>query len=223
MTTIDPEAILEDLKYKASRRKTKTLDLIYAVLKKQTKSGALDFSIATIGRLSSAAGGPSTQAIRNKGGIEYRQLIEAWAASQGTTTKKPLSPTNHQKLPTKDEDLLRCIEDPPLRAVFGTIIAERNKLLSENRLLKTQTIFLIDRRPVRQSVQPTLEFLPSLNGMLTNMERDALKAAISDKLFAERGWTIQVNGRVKDEDGRLLYMPGYVMAIKKIIGESNNG
>lgn len=217
MMTIEPQAILDDLKSRATKRKIKSLDLIYRLLQKQTQSGVMDFSIATIGRLSSAAGGPSTQAIRNKGGESYRRVIEAWAAAQGTTTKKPLASTHRQQPPPKDDDVLRRIEDPALRAVIGTFIAERNKLYSENRLLKSQSEIVVDRRPAKREVPQTVEVLPSLSGLLTDMEREALREAISDKTLADRGWKTQVNGRVKDENGRLLYKPGYITAIAKIL------
>jgi hypothetical protein len=123
--------------------------------------------------------------------------------------------TNRQKLPTKVEEILVRIEDPAMRAVIGTIIAERNKFRSENILLKTMTETIVDRRRV---VAPP-KGSPCLSGLLTEPEREALQLAISEKLFEERAWKVFPNGRVKDKHGRHLYKPGYVTAIKKILKE----
>lgn len=217
MTSIDPDALLADLKCSATARKCRSLDVVHGVLEKQAKEGALDFSIATIGRLSAAAGGPTTQSIRNKGGSDYRRLIEAWAAAQRTTTRKPPAPTSRQNLPTRDNDILERIDDPALRAVVGTIIAERNRFRSEIQVLKAQSEFVVDRRATKPNTAPSVEMLPSLQGLLTAMEREALTDSISDNLLSQRGWSLQLNGRMKDENGRTLYKPGYASALQKIL------
>lgn len=222
-TTHLADHTLADLKAGASPRKRKTLDLLNTVLDKQAKSGVRDFSIATIGRLSAAAGGPTAQSIRNRGGKDYRRLIEAWAASQGTTPKKPLSPTNRQQIPRRDEDMLKRIADPALRAVVGNLIAERNRYKSQVRLLQEKNDAIMDRRSARHTSPGAVEVLPSLEGLLTDMEREALEEAISDNMLQQRGWSAQDNGRIKDEHGRPLYKPGYVTAIKKILEETGHG
>ena len=53
---------------------------------------------------------------------------------------------------------------------------------------------------------------------LTETEIEALKDAVSDKFFKERGWTTDEQGRVK-EKGYPVYKAGYVTAIKKILDE----
>jgi hypothetical protein len=68
----------------------RSLDLIYSICKELYQSGRSDFSVATIGRLSSQRGGPSIQAIRNKNGERYRSLVKAWT-SQTTGAKRELS------------------------------------------------------------------------------------------------------------------------------------
>jgi len=218
--TIDPKKLLDKLKATASIRKQHTLELIHEILERQTALGDRDFSIANIGRLSSQKGGPSPQAIRNKGGEDYRRLIEAWAASYSTTTKKPLSQGSRNVTPGRDEDILKRIEDPALRAVVGAIIAERNRYLQELRVVKGQMEIIIDRRPAACEVQKPVELLPSLSGILTESEREALEHAVSDKLIGERGWEVFPNGRVKDQNGRHLYKPGYITALKKVLNET---
>jgi hypothetical protein len=146
MERIDPKRVLEDLKAEATTRKRRSLDLVHKILIDQGESGSRDFSIATIGRLCAEAGGPSPQSIRNKGGADYRRLIEAHATFHGTTRKKPLSATSRGNLPRSAEDLLKRIEEPALRAVFGSIVAERNALAQECRVLKANVELVVDRR-----------------------------------------------------------------------------
>jgi hypothetical protein len=223
MTKIDPRKVFEELKANASSRKIKSLNLIYELLEAQAQKGEMDFSIATIGRLSSKAGGPSPQAIRNRGGAAYRTLIEVYAANHNTTCKKTLSKGSRNIVPSRDEDILSRIDDPALRAVVGAIIRERNQYRNELRVLKSQTTITIDRRPVKIPIQQTLEVLPPMVGLLTPSERDALDHAISENLFNQRNWQQLKNGRVKDENGRHLYKPGYITAIKKVLAETNEG
>lgn len=217
----DPQRLLEDLKANASSRKVKSLDLIFKLLQHHSEAGTQDFSIATIGRLSAKAGGPSSQSIRNKGGKEYRRLIEAWAVHNGTTTKKPISPGN-RNIPKRDSDVLRLIDDPALRAVVGAIIAERDRFCKELRTLKSQIQFTIDRRPETSYSDTSALPLASIAKVLTGGEQEALKHAISDNLFETRGWIASKTGRVKDNNGRHIYKAGYLTAIEKVLDMSKN-
>jgi hypothetical protein len=53
---------------------------------------------------------------------------------------------------------------------------------------------------------------------LTETEINALRDAVSERFFKERGWTADEQGRVK-EKGYPVYKTGYVTAIKKILEE----
>ncbi|MCP4985967.1 MAG: hypothetical protein GY928_07835 [Colwellia sp.] len=141
-------------------------------------------------------------------------------ASQGTTTKKTLSIGARNITPKRDEDILTLIEDPALKAVIGAIIRERNQFRNELRVLKSYTSITVDRRPIRQESKQTIELLPAIKSLLTHSERVALEDAISTKTFTERCWEPTPNGRVKDENGRHLYKPGYISAIEKIIDKT---
>ncbi|MCW7551107.1 gamma-mobile-trio protein GmtX [Endozoicomonas gorgoniicola] len=225
MSIVDPKQILSNLKEKSNSRKKKTLDLIFGLLEEQAKKEELDFSIATIGRMSVLAGGPTAQSIHNKNGADYRTLIEAYALAHGTTRKKPpIQPLQRAKQNhgAKDYDLLSKINDPAMRAAIGTIIRERDLYRNELKVLKSKAFITVDRRVTKSTEQATVEVLPSLAGLFTPSQREALEDAISDKLMARRGWHSQPNGRVKDENGRHLYKPGYVTAIEKILKESSS-
>lgn len=216
MVSPDPKQLLDDLKASATARKCNSLELIYQLLESQAKGEIKDFSIATIGRLSADAGGPSTQAIRNKGGEDYRMLIDVFAAAQGVTRKKPAK--NKETPIPGDYEVLNKIDDPAVRAVMGVIIHERNRYRNELRILKSNTSIVVDRRPVESPALP-VEVLSSLSGLLTESQKEALEHAISDKLLSQRGWLALPNGQVKDENGRHLYKPGYITAIQKIIND----
>lgn len=133
---IDINVLLENLKLDKSPRTEKSLDQLNSLLKARYNSGEKDFSIATIGRISKANNGVGTVSIRNKTGVHFRLLIEAWATKANTTLKKPhVTQSRVLNIPT-DLQLLTRLDDPALRAVFGQIIAEKNKLKVENNILK---------------------------------------------------------------------------------------
>lgn len=216
---VDAQLIFEDLKAQANARQAKSLSNLNEVLKAQCAAGERNFSIAEIARLSIARGGPSASTIRNKTGAVFRRLIEAWAAQAGAAMKVPVNPLAKANRVPKDNELLSKLEDPALRAVFGQIIAERNRYRNELNTLKAHSNLVVDKRPARQfdQVAPnsSVQVLPALN--LNDMEIEALKAAVSDAFFERSEWTVSPAGQVRNEDGREIYKHGYVNAIKKIL------
>lgn len=216
---VDAQMIFEDLKTQASTRQAKSLTTLNKVLKAQCDAGDRNFSIAEIARMSVDLGGPSASTIRNKTGQVFRQLIEAWATQAGSAMKVPVNQLAKANKVPKDNELLTLIGDPALRAVFGQIIAERNRFRNELNTLKANSNLMIDIRPVRQLDQAaqhgSLQILPALN--FNEMEIEALKAAVSDNFFKHRDWSISPAGQVKDEDGREVFKHGFVSAIKKIL------
>lgn len=204
-----PEELLQHLKGNSSVQKQRSLDIIHEICREQYTRGSKDFSIATIGRLSEEKGGPKAQPIRNKGGDDYRALISVWAKHTGGSTKKA---------PKLSESpiyaVLSKIDDPAVRAVMGSILAENTKLKGQLNVLKHHAEVIIDKRP-QQSSQTIEVFPPSAN--LIDSEYEALTHAISDALIKNEGWTVETNGQVKNAKGRVLYKPGYATAIKKVL------
>lgn len=218
---VDAQMIFEDLKAQATTRQAKSLTILNQVLKAQYDGGERNFSIAEIARLSAESGGPTAQTIRNKTGLVFRHLIEAWAAQAGATMKAPVNfHAKSNKVP-KDYDLLQRLPDPALRAVFGQIIAERNRFRNELNTLKAHSDLIVDKRPIQNLEQisgsGTVQILPAVK--LNDMEVEALKAAVSEEFFEDRDWTVSQAGQVKDENRREIYKHGYVHAIKKILKE----
>lgn len=145
--SVNINVILEDLKLNKSQRTKDSIDKLNTLLEARFNTGEKDYSIATIGRISKADGGVGTVSIRNKTGEHFRLLIDAWATKANTTMKKPPAPQSRLLDTPSDMDLLKKLDDPALRAVFGQIIAEKNKLKVENRILKQNTEVVVDMRP----------------------------------------------------------------------------
>ncbi|MCD9527024.1 gamma-mobile-trio protein GmtX [Photobacterium carnosum] len=208
---LNPQIVLEELCEQATVRTKKALQILHQVLEKQSQSASKDFSIATVGRLSSEQGGPSTQTIRNRTGKHFQQLIDVWAAYTGTTRKKPLSVRQKQLLNSNDQHILDSIEDPVIRAVVGSLIAERNKYRDQLNVLKANADIVIDRTTKIQSKD-------NEQGVdLTQMEIEAVRVAISDDFFNSQNWVVMPTGQVKDEDGQEIYKRGYVNALNKML------
>jgi hypothetical protein len=225
MMQVEPEVILQDLKTGKNSRSQASLEKLNTLLRAHHESGEKDFCIATIGRLSKKQGGISTVSIRNKTGEHFRRMIEAWATKANTTMKKPPVPHSRQREIPTDNQLLARLEDPAMRVIFGQIIAERNKMKSENRILKQQAEVIIDMRPNQVIHQPltehqkSVEVRPPLEGVLLNVDIEALKDAIDEDKLARRGWSVTKYGAVKDEDGRPLFKNGFVLGIEKVLAQ----
>ena len=221
---IDIDVILADLKDGKSPRTQSNLDSLNDILKAHAESGKRDFCITTIGRVSAEKGGPGYEAVRATRNLHFRTLIEQWASKSSATTTKPLSPTARSKSIPQDYKLLERISDVAVRALFGQIIAERNKYLKEVNLLKQQANITIDKRPVRQfDAEPIVELLPSLTGVLNKSEKEALAYAISDECMKTHNWETTLAGQVKDMEYNTEIFPrGFATGLRKVLGEVDN-
>lgn len=57
-----------------------------------------------------------------------------------------------------------------------------------------------------------------VKAQLTDSERDALQKAISDGFLVDQGWKLGPGGDISTASGRILFEPGYVTAIRKVLG-----
>lgn len=210
MNKVDPREVLLSLKENAGKRTAKSLDILSSVLEKHSSQNMQDFSIVTIGKLSEQAGGPSTQTIRNKTGAHYQTLISTWAAWNDKTIKKPVRNLSGNSQ-TEDTEILKNISDPVLRALVGTILADRNRYRSQLNTLKQHANVTIDTRKSAEVMSGEVLF------KLNEMEIVALKESVSDEFFSQMNWIITQAGQVKSHVGVQIYRHGYVNAIKKII------
>ncbi len=209
---IDPNLFLAELCKHATPRKAQSLQLIYIICNEQATRGSRDYSIATIGALSSARGGPSSAAIRNKPGEDYRALIKAFAESVQGFSKKKREPEN------SDADrLLEGTHDPVLKARIRLMLAEltclRGQLLAARSLANQNAVLTLDNdiRPV------TPETMEGEKLLFTLQEVSALSDAISTSTMAHWGWTLDKAGRVTTESGQIVFRAGFGTALQKAI------
>lgn len=217
---IDLDAVLESLKDGKTAKTQASLDKLNETLRTYFDSGARDFSITTIGRVSEKNGGVGYQSIRATANKHYRDLVEAWAAKAETTTKKP--PVGPAKKTGHDYQLLERIDDTAVRAVFGQIIRERDRYKSEANMLKNQTKIIIDKRPTPyQPAEPetSVELLPRLKGICSDNEIKALQTVCTDEWLEKLGFQANQLGQVKDELGMEILPRGFLTGLKKILGE----
>ena len=207
-----PDDLLDQLKTTATPRKQKTLDLIHEVCREQYERGSKDFSVATIARIAADRGGPSKGAIHNATGDDYKGLIKAWAEHTGGVTRKVRQVSQNPYTALIDK-----IENPALRSMMNGILAENRQMRREITLLKAEGNRLIDMRPQSTEPRVPVQIPPASHGLYPT-EIEALRHAVSDRLLEDEGWTTDSEGRVVTETGRALYKPGYVSAIRKILG-----
>ena len=215
-TKPSPETLLAALQQDASTRTRQSLALIHSICSEQHASGSKDFSVATIGKLSSGRGGPSPQAIRNVSGEHYRALLSAWASYADGATRRPPARVESGVA----DDVLDMIPDAAVRALVGSFLAENRKLKAENMLLKTHANVVINRRTASAlsglTSAPVVQVMPPLSTLMP-LEVDALRHAISDEQLKNMGWTVDAKtGRIL-KGGHAVFRAGFATAIKKVL------
>lgn len=209
---IDPKLFLAELCKHASPRKAQSLELIYTICTEQAARGSRDYSIVTIGTLSSERGGPSSAAIRNKPGEDYRALIKAFSESVQGFSKKKREPES-----SDGEDILEGTHDPVLKARIRLMLAEmkclRGQLLAARGLANQNAVLTLenDLHPTSPETARQDEFA------LTLQETNALRDAISTSTMEHWGWQLDKAGRVMTESGQIVFRAGFGTAIQKVI------
>lgn len=220
MTAIlSPEQVLQSLKVDARPQTCRALDVVHAVCAEVHKLSVRDFSLATIGRMTEQRHGPSMRTLYNAKSAHYRALIKAWADYAVESSGRPSPPWPK---PLAEEDLLRKIDDPALRGVFGAIVAERNRLRSEVTLLRAHANIVIDRRVLPGNISvaggQVTQVLSAAEQLLPT-EREALAKAISAEFLEQEDWREGPSGEILNAKGRKLYGLGYATAIRKVLYE----
>lgn len=212
MTKVTPKDLLDELCKSAHPRKQQSLKLIYRLCEEQHDRGSIDFSIATIGRLSEAAGGPAGAAIRNKTGDDYKALIKTFAGSVGGKARK----VSERKGSVLD-DILEGVSDPVLRTRIGILLAElesaRGQLSALRHLASQHAVLNLDGPD-----KTTCSDVAAAPFDLTQQERNALERAIAPTTLVHWGWVAEPNGRLKTDTGQVVYPAGYLTAIRKVLG-----
>jgi hypothetical protein len=145
------------------------------------------------------------RALYNAPSADYRALIEAWAAYAGPAQPKPL------KTLASHEYLMR-IDDPAIRSIMQSVIAERDRLKAQLNVLKANTQVTVHRRPLGATVSAAPGIQPvavlALPAQLTSSEREALQKAVSAGYLEERGLKEGSHGEIVNERGRVVFEVG---------------
>lgn len=216
MSATDANQLFEALRASARPQKRKNLEIVHQVCAQLHRLGSKDFSLATVGRISEERGGMSLRALYNGTSNDFKALIRAWAefAAEKVSETKP-----RESLPA-DTALLRKLPDPALRAIVGSIIAERDRLRSEVKVLKSNANVVIDKRvlPGHVSVTPEGQVIQVLGGAgLSETEKQTLAQAISPEFLRQEGWAEGANGEIVNARGRKLFDIGFANAIRKVL------
>lgn len=217
MTVIDPNQLFGTLMANARPQKQRNLEIIHEVCAQLHRLGSKGFSLATVGRMSNERGGIAAKSLYNSASADFRGLVQAW----NDFAKDKLTEPNERKSLRFDSSLLQKIKDPALRALLGSIIAERDKLRGEVKILKSSSNIVIDNRtlPGKVSFTPAGQVVQVLDekARLSETEIQALSRAISPDFLDEEGWTVGPYGEIFNTRGRKVFDIGFVNAIKKIL------
>ena len=215
-TNIHPDAVLSALLDKGGRsNRRENLQKMHEICRKQHEAGSRDFALSSIGRLVEDEGIMKGRALHNAQSADYKTLIEAWAVYAGPAAPKPV------KTLASHEYLMR-VEDPAIRSIMQTIIAERDRLKAQINTLKAHTHVTIDRRPLGATLssapgkQPVVVLSPS--AQLVPSEREALRKAVSADYLADLDMKEGSHGEIVNVHGRKIFEVGFASAIRKVLG-----
>jgi len=218
LSPLSPQDVLMSLKAAARPQKQRNLDAIHAVCQELHKTGSRDFSFATVGRMAHERGGPSPRTMYTAQSQDFRTLVKAWKDFSEAADDKKTVPKVRS---LAEDDLVRRIDDPALRALIAGIVAERNRLRSQINVLRANANVVIDRRPSTGSVHGTVDDpvvqVVAPKQLLTDIEREALERAISKQFLAQEGWREGDNGEIVNAKGRRIFEHGYATALRKLL------
>jgi len=197
---MNTEELLDKLKINASNKAQRTLDLIYEICTEQVERGVADFSAATISRLGYKRGMPKAQSIRNKSGVYYRALLQAFTEQYSSIGLLPSKPRQADAWITE-------IKDPKLQL-----------------LVRMQAFDLVKaKKMIKEIIPPGLQICvddrgsPGIEHRLNNGERKALKYIVEKQFLLDNGFVEGKYGDVLNLEGNKVFRPGTIDGIKRAL------
>lgn len=179
-----------------------------------------DFSIPSIGQLCEAKDLFKARILYNAASRDYVALIKAWETFSGSSRAKV--PKAKAQYSLGENAFLMKIDDFAIRQRVQAIISERDYLLKQVNVMKSQSKVIINQRPLGATIAKGRvdAVLVETRSRLTASERDALRQAVSEEALGKNGFAIGDAGSViSEKTRRIIFDPGFVTGISRILGE----
>lgn len=196
--------------YQALRTECKTtrsknsIDIVNKICA-EIAHGARDFSTSIVGNLANAKGGPSAQAISNKNGKRYRDLISAYQRAYPLPTKLNASTPKYW---------IDQIQQPGVKGNVLIMQSELRKLRDENKVLRN---LLANKNDLVVTLTQSSPQSDNSYSCLTETDYEALKSSIDPKRLQTFGLRLGEGGSIENAHGDEVFEIGFADAILKII------
>lgn len=221
MATEKFDAVLRRTLADSGERRQQTIDGLVAVLKDLKAKGTRTYTVAVVGRACQDAGVLNTQSIRNAAGASYRALIEAFAKEVGAGTSH--TPPVRQ---TPLEEAIATIADKDIRTRLRALLAEVKGLRNERDTLSAAfKRVTMPSSPATAGAgaaitadEPAGELLPP-----TQFDLAPLAEFISERWIDRKGWVVDDQGALRDEEADRLTPNGFVPALQTALDRLGRG
>lgn len=208
-----PDDLLKVLLQSTANAKHKDLLVGLHQICRAQHNTSKDFSRRTVGRICEATGLFKARILYNEASGNHRALIDCW--HQFACTGKGLTPTTKPDAPV--DVLLLKIPDLALRSYVQTALADLKKKTAEVNLLKSQLSIRVVEPVAASHLAGQPLALIQQQSRLTASEVEALEKAISTSFLEQEGWSEGRHGDVRNEQGRVLFGPGFSTGVRKAL------
>lgn len=215
------QLIFEACKDGKGSKTQRSLECLNTVLSNYKSSGGRDFSLKNIAELSENDGGVGYESLRSTKNVHFRDLIDAHAASVGTTRTRATSGSHNGPKLSESYSWIQSIDDLVIRNKVNILVAEK-KVAEKNYKTAVQAANVtIDRRGIESPEgESKVALLPALSGILEDFEKDALSKLLDPKWIERNGWKLIDNPdgvSIRDTRNREIFDIDFTNALRKIL------